>query len=60
MSVLAKATSNLTKKEKMFSQLRVAVVRSEQLVAETGESSGTQRKRDVRLGSRYQATASED
>jgi hypothetical protein len=31
-----------------FSQLRGAVVRSEKLVAETGDSSGTQRKGDVR------------
>jgi hypothetical protein len=38
------------------SRLRVAVVRSEKLVAEAGDSSGTQRKGNVR---RYQATANE-
>jgi hypothetical protein len=31
-----------------LSQLRVSVVRSEKLAAEAGESSGTQRKRNVR------------
>jgi hypothetical protein len=38
------------------SQLRVAVVRSKKLVAEAGDSSGTQRKGNVS----YQATASGD
>jgi hypothetical protein len=42
------------------SRLRVAVVRSEQLVAEAGGSLGTQRKGMSAVGSRYQATASED
>jgi hypothetical protein len=32
----------------LVSQLRVAVVRSEKLVAEAGDSSGTQRKGSVR------------
>jgi hypothetical protein len=32
----------------LFSQSRVAVVRSEKLVAEAGDSSGTQKKGDVR------------
>jgi hypothetical protein len=32
----------------------------EKLVAECGESSGTQWKRNVRFRSRYQATSSED
>jgi hypothetical protein len=40
--------------------LRVAVVRSEKLVAETGGSSGTQRKGNVHRWSCYQATATED
>jgi hypothetical protein len=40
--------------------LRVAVVRSEKLVVEAGDTSGTQRKRTFAVGSRYQAEASED
>jgi hypothetical protein len=40
----------------MDETLSVAVVRSKKLVAEAGDSSGTQRKGNVR----YQATASED
>jgi hypothetical protein len=40
--------------------LRFAVVRSKKLVAKAGEISGTQRKRNVRFGSSYQVTASED
>jgi hypothetical protein len=41
-------------------QMSVSVVRNEKLVAEAGDSSGIQRKGNVRLESRYQATASED
>jgi hypothetical protein len=40
--------------------LRVAVVRSEKLIAEAGVSSGTQRKGTSAVENRYQATASED
>jgi hypothetical protein len=40
--------------------LRVAVTRNEKLIAEAGDSSGTQKKGNVRCLSRYQATASED
>jgi hypothetical protein len=43
-----------------LSQLRFAAVRSEKLVAEAGDSPGTQRKGNVQRWSRYQATASED
>jgi hypothetical protein len=32
----------------LLSQFRVAVVRSKKLVAEAGDSSGTQRKRNIR------------
>jgi hypothetical protein len=44
----------------MLSQLRVTVRRSEKLVADAGYSSRTQRKANVAVESRYQATASED
>jgi hypothetical protein len=40
-----------------LSQLRVAVVRSEKLVAEVGDSSGTQRKGDVRRGKMLPSSA---
>jgi hypothetical protein len=39
--------------------LRVEVVRSEKLVAEAGDSSGTQRKGKSDVGRSYQATAVE-
>jgi hypothetical protein len=42
------------------SQLGVAHVRNEELVADAMDVSGTQRKRNVRRLSRYQATGSED
>jgi hypothetical protein len=38
----------------------IAVVRSEKLVVEAGESSGTQRKENVSIGIHYQTTANED
>jgi hypothetical protein len=38
----------------------VAAVRSEKLVAEARDTSGTQRKGNVHLGNRYQATDAED
>jgi hypothetical protein len=37
-----------------------SVERSEKLVAEAGESSGTQRRGKSAVGNHYQATASED
>jgi hypothetical protein len=43
-----------------FSQLRVAVARSEKLVAEVGDSSGTRGRGTSAVRSRYQATVSED
>jgi hypothetical protein len=44
----------------MMSQLRAVIVGSEKLLAEAGDSSGNQRKGNVAIESRYQATASED
>jgi hypothetical protein len=44
----------------LLSQLIVAVLRNEKLVAETWESSGTQKKVNVGVDSRYKATASEE
>jgi hypothetical protein len=41
----------------LLSYSRVAVVRSEKLIAEARDSSETQKKRNVLVGSRYQATA---
>jgi hypothetical protein len=49
MAVLAKAGSNLTDRQLLLSQLRVAVVITEALIAEAGDSSRTQRKGNVRL-----------
>jgi hypothetical protein len=40
--------------------LRVAVVRSEKLVVEAGDSLGTQKKGTSAVGSLYQVTANED
>jgi hypothetical protein len=43
-----------------FGELRVSVVRRKKLVAEAGDSPGTQTKGNVRRWSRYQVTTSED
>jgi hypothetical protein len=40
--------------------LRTAVVRRGKMVAEAGDSYGTQRRKNVIVESRYQATASKD
>jgi hypothetical protein len=50
----------VVKKSWELSQLRVPVLRSERLIAEAGDSSGTQRKGNAAVESCYQATASED
>jgi hypothetical protein len=42
------------------SSVRVIIVRRKKLVAEAGDSSGTQRKDTSVVGSHYQTTASED
>jgi hypothetical protein len=40
--------------------LRISVVRSEKLIYEAGDSSGTQRKDNIAVGNHYQAMAVED
>jgi hypothetical protein len=56
--LLAKTSSNLNKKMKVLSHLRVVVMRSEQLVAERARE--LRGKEASAVESRYQATASED
>jgi hypothetical protein len=56
MTLLVKASTNLTNRPK----LGVAVVGSEELVAEARDSSGTQRRGTSAVGNRYQVTTSEE